>query len=87
MFYALFMCGYYFFNTGLSKSAFSTYYFREKVVLSFSVLYVVFGHEFCFDVIFIELQYLYIIIVSVSAIWPSVMLFLLDKNFLFVKIL
>ena len=33
MFYAVFVCGYYFFNTGLSKSAFSTYYFGEKVFL------------------------------------------------------
>ena len=33
MFYAVFVCGYYFFNTGLSKSAFSTYYFGEIVFL------------------------------------------------------
>ena len=33
MFYALFVCGHYFFNTGLSKSAFFTYYFGELVFL------------------------------------------------------
>ena len=32
MFYALFVCGQYLFNTGLSKSVFSTYYFWELVV-------------------------------------------------------
>ena len=31
--YALFVCYYYFFNTALSKSAFSTYYFGELVFL------------------------------------------------------
>ena len=48
MFYALFVCSNYFFNTGLSKSAFSTYYFGELV---FCVM------SFEFDVIFIELQH------------------------------
>ena len=39
MFYALFVCGHYFFSTGLSKSAFSTYYFGELVYfLSFHIL-------------------------------------------------
>ena len=39
MFYALFVCCHYFFNTGLSKSAFSTYYVGELVnFLSFHSL-------------------------------------------------
>ena len=29
MFYTLFVCGHYFFNTGLYKSTFSTYYFGK----------------------------------------------------------
>ena len=45
MFYALFLCGHDVFNTGLSKSAFSTHYFGELV--------------FEFDIIFIELQHNY----------------------------
>ena len=39
MFYALIVCGHYFFNKGLSKSAFSTYYFG-KLVFCLSVFYV-----------------------------------------------
>ena len=57
MFYALFACGHYFFNTGLSKSAFSTYYFG-KLVFCLSVFYVFFSvMSFEFDVIFIKLQH------------------------------
>ena len=38
---ALILCGHYFFNEGLSKSAFSTYYFGE-LVFCLSVFYVFF---------------------------------------------
>ena len=59
MFYALFACGHYFVNMGLSKSAFSTNFFWGKLVFFLSVFYVFF---FCvisfeFDVMFIELQH------------------------------
>ena len=39
MFYALFAYGHYFFNTDLSKSVFSTYYFG-KLFFCLSVFYV-----------------------------------------------
>ena len=38
MFYALFLCGHYFFNTGLSNCAFSTYYIWELVFCLFCSL-------------------------------------------------
>ena len=41
MFYALFVCGHYFFNASLSKSAFSTYYFGD-LAFWLSVFYVFF---------------------------------------------
>ena len=85
------MCGHYFFSTGLFfhygfKPAFSTYYFGELVFvfLYFMSFFRVMSFEF--DVIFIELQHLYTIIVYVSANWTSVILFSLDENFLFAKI-
>ena len=46
MFYALFVCGHYFFNASLSKSAFSTYYFGDLAFLAFCVLCVFSCHEF-----------------------------------------
>lgn len=52
MFYILFVCGHYFFNNGLSKSVFSTYYFRE-LVFCLSVFYGFFRvMNFEFNVIF-----------------------------------
>ena len=45
MFLTLFVCGHYFFNMGLSKSAFSTYYFGE-LAFCLSVFYVFLCHEF-----------------------------------------
>ena len=87
MFYVLFVSGHYFFNTDLSKSAFSIYYFGELGFLFFYVLCVSWVISFEFDVIFIKLQNLHIIIVFVSAIRPSVILLSLDKNFLFVKVI
>ena len=89
MFYTLFVCGNYFFNTVLFQSAFSSYYFGE-LFFSFCVLRVFCIMGFEFDVIFIQLGKLlqhYMIIVYVSAIWPSAILLSLDKNFLFTKII
>ena len=85
MFYALFVCGHYFFSTGLSKSAFSTYYFGELVYFLSFIFYVFFVISFEFDVIFTELQH--IIIVFISAMWPCVILLSLDQNILFVKVI
>ena len=42
MFYALFVCGNYFVNMGLSKSAFSTNFFLGGTSFFLSVFYVVF---------------------------------------------
>ena len=42
MFYALFVCGHYFVNMGLSKSAFSTNFFGGELVFFLSVFYVAF---------------------------------------------
>ena len=44
MFYTLFMCGHYFFNTGLPVTAFSIDYFGE-LVFCLSVLHVFLCHE------------------------------------------
>ena len=59
-------------------------YFSLCVLRVFCIM----GFEF--DVIFIQLGKLlqhYMIIVYVSAIWPSAILLSLDKNFLFTKII
>ena len=70
VFYALF---------GLSKSAFSTCYFG-KLAFRASGFYV---FSVC-HVMFIELN-IYIIIVYISAIWPLVILFCLEKNYFYLK--
>ena len=56
MFYALFVCGHYFFKMGYFKFAFSAYFFR-KLVFCLSVFYVFCVMSFEFDVMFIELQH------------------------------
>ena len=83
MFYALFVCGLYFYNTGLYKVRILYLLFWGTSFLSFSVLCVFCVMNFEFDVIFTELQHINTVFVSV--IWPSVILLSLDENFLFAK--
>ena len=54
IFYGLFVCGHYFFNTSLCKSLYSTFYFG-KLVFHLSVFYVFPVMSFEFNVIFSEL--------------------------------
>ena len=71
---------YFFKTTGLSKSAFSTFISGNQFFVCLCFLFIV---SFEFDIIFIELKHLYIIIFYISAISLSVILFSLYKNSLY----
>ena len=63
-----------FYNTGLSKSAFSTYYFW-KIIFRLSVIYVLFaGCDVSIQCLIYRIYNIFIIIVYISAIWLAVML-------------
>ena len=74
-----------FFYRGLSKSAFSYYYFGE-IAFSLSVFFLPCVMSFEFDSITTWwLEHSYIIIVYVSTIWPSVILLSLEKKLVICK--
>lgn len=72
-------------NTGWPKYPFSTDYFGKLVfLLSYFMWFLVVSFEF--DVKFKESHHLlYTIIVCISVIWPSAILFSIDNNFQFAK--
>ena len=78
MFYALFVCGHCFFIMGLSKSAFFYLLFWGTSFLSLFFL----CNEFWIRYHIYRITAFIIVIVYVSAIWPSVILFSL-KYFYF----
>ena len=63
-----------FYNMGLSKSAFSTYFFW-KIIFRLSVIYVLFaGCDVSIQCLIYRIYNIFIIIVYISVIWLAVML-------------
>ena len=84
IFYALFVCSRYFFSMSLSKSALSTFYFEKLLFIYLCLISSLFSWVLN-SISYLQNYDIYITIVYISAIWPSV--FSLYKNyFLFIKI-